>query len=197
VKNYKDSRVLHFIRNTILKVIDFFHPPFRRWIPIQTFRYLACGGGVTVLGLLLFFISYNYLIPPYLQTRIVNGKSEEVLPLGDGLTMTRYIAAYVVSFVVGFPVGFFLSKFVVFQESHLKGRVQLFRYATLQFLNIVLNYYLLHFFAGWCGFWATPSQTLTTAILAVFSYFFQRHISFRAKKDPEIMGIPAIEEEEA
>jgi len=197
VKNYKDSRVLHFIRSTILKVIDFFHPPFRRWIPIQTFRYLACGGGVTVLGLLLFFISYNYLIPPYLQTRIVNGKSEEVLPLGDSLTMTRYIAAYVVSFVVGFPVGFFLSKFVVFQESHLKGRVQLFRYATLQFLNIVLNYYLLHFFAGWCGFWATPSQTLTTAILAVFSYFFQRHISFRAKKDPAIMGIPAIEEEEA
>lgn len=197
MKNYRDSRKLNFVRNTILKVIDFFHPPFRRWIPVQTFRYLACGGGVTLLGLFLFFISYNYLLPPYLQTRIINGKSEEVLPLSDSITMTRYIAAYVISFLIGFPVGFFLSKFVVFQESHLKGRVQLFRYATLQFLNIVLNYYLLHFFAGWCGFWATPSQTLTAAILAVFSYFFQRHISFRAKKDPAIMGIPAIEEEEA
>ncbi|WP_118977009.1 GtrA family protein [Taibaiella koreensis] len=197
MKHYRDSRKLNFARNIILKVIDFFHPPFSRWIPIQTFRYIACGGSVTVLGLLLFFIGYNYILPPYLVTRVINGKSEEVLPLGESLTMTRYIGAYVISFMIGFPVGFFLSKFVVFQESHLKGRVQLFRYATLQFVNIVLNYYLLHFFAGWCGFWATPSQTLTTAILAVFSYFFQRHISFRTKKDPAIMGIPAIEEEKA
>ncbi|RYF95911.1 MAG: GtrA family protein, partial [Chitinophagaceae bacterium] len=102
-----------------------------------------------------------------------------------------------ISFMISFPTGFFLSKFVVFQESHLKGRVQLFRYATLQVLAIVMNYYLLHFLAGWCNFWATPSQTITSAVIAVFSYFFQRHISFRAKKDPAIMGMPAIEEEKA
>lgn len=196
MKHYRDSRKLNFIRNTILKVIDFFHPLFRKWIPIQTFRYIACGGSVTVLGLVVFFISYNYLLTPYIHTRLVNGKEEEAVLIA-GISMTRYIAAYVLSFLVGFPTGFFLSKFVVFQESHLKGRVQLFRYATLQFLNILLNYYMLHFFAGWCGFWATPSQTLTTALLAVFSYFFQRHISFRTKKDPAIMGIPAIEEEKA
>jgi putative flippase GtrA len=196
VKHYKESRKLNFVRNTILKVIDFFHPLFRRWIPIQTFRYIACGGGVTVLGLFIFFVSYNFLLEPYVHVEMIAGKTEEVVVIG-GINMTRYIAAYIMSFLVGFPTGFFLSKFVVFQESHLKGRVQLFRYATLQFLNIVMNYYLLHFFAGWCGFWATPSQTLTTAIIAVFSYFFQRHISFRTKKDPAIIGIPAIEEEEA
>lgn len=196
MKNYKESRKFNFVRNTILKVIDFFHPPFKKWIPVQTFRYIACGGGVTVLGLFVFFISYNFLLPPYIHTEIVNNRKEELVSFYF-FSMNRYIAAYVISFCVGFPTGFFLSKFVVFQESHLKGRVQLFRYATLQFLNIVLNYFLLHFFAGWCGFWATPSQTLTTALIAVFSYFFQRHISFRTKKDPEIMGIPAIEEEKA
>ncbi len=110
--------------------------------------------------------------------------------------MTRYIAAYVVSFLVGFPIGFFLSKFVVFQESHLKGRVQLFRYAALQGLNIILNYTLLHFFAGWCGFWATPSQTLTTALIAVFSYFFQRHVSFRTKKQSAPAGMHIEQEEQ-
>ncbi len=196
MKNYKESRKFNFVRNTILKVIDFFHPPFKKWIPVQTFRYIACGGGVTVLGLFVFFISYNFLLPPYIHTEIVNNRKEELVSFYF-FSMNRYIAAYVISFCVGFPTGFFLSKFVVFQESHLKGRVQLFRYATLQFLNIVLNYFLLHFFAGWCGFWATPSQALTTALIAVFSYFFQRHISFRTKKDPEIMGIPAIEEEKA
>jgi len=184
VKHYSESRKLAFVKNTILNTIDFFHPLAKRWIPIQTFRYIACGGSVTVLGLLIYFLSYNYLL------------KTELIQIGP-FQMTRYIAAYVISFCISFPIGFFLSKFVVFQESHLKGRVQLFRYATLQGINIGLNYILLHFFAGWCGFWATPSQTITTALLAIFSYFFQRHISFRSRKDPAIIGIPAIEEEKA
>src|SRR5690606_1585145 len=147
-------------------------------MPIETYRYAACGGGVTVLGLLAYFLSYNFLF------------TTQTVTLGP-VTMTRYIAAYVFSFCVSFPVGFFLSKFIVFQKSHLKGRIQLFRYAVLQVLNVALNYFLLHFFAGFLGFWATPSQTLTSAIIAVFSYFFQRHISFRTKKDPVIVGIPS------
>ena len=182
MKHYRDSRKFNFIRDTILNVIDFFHPPFSKWIPLQTFRYLACGGGVTVLGLFIYFISYNYLL------------HEEVINFW-GINMTRYIAAYVISFLISFPIGFFLSKFVVFQESHLKGRIQLFRYAALQGFNIILNYSLLHFFAGWCGFWATPSQTITTAIIAVFSYFFQRHVSFRTKKQPAAMGLQMEQEE--
>ena len=184
VRHYSESRTIAFIRNTLLSIIDFFYPLVKKWIPVQTFRYIACGGGVTVLGLLVYFVAYNFL----LHTDVIN--------IGS-FKMARYIGAYVISFCISFPIGFFLSKFVVFQESHLRGRVQLFRYATLQGINIVLNYALLHFFAGWCGFWATPSQTLTTALLAFFSYFFQRHISFRTKKDPAIVGIPAIEEEHA
>ena len=184
MKHYSESRTIAFVRNTLLSIIDFFYPLVKKWIPVQTFRYIACGGGVTVLGLFIYFVCYNYV----LKTDMVNVGSFQ---------MNRYIAAYVMSFCISFPIGFFLSKFVVFQESHLRGRVQLFRYATLQGINIGLNYVLLHFFAGYCGFWATPSQTLTTALIAVFSYFFQRHISFRTKKDPAIMGIPAIEEEQA
>lgn len=194
MKHYKDSRKINFIKNLILKVIDFFHPPFKKWIPLQTFRYIACGGSTTVLGLLVFFLAYNFLLEPYLYVEYKDGVANDVVNFW-GLTFTRYIAAYIVSFFVSFPVGFFLSKFVVFQESHLKGRIQLFRYLVLQFLNIVMNYGLLHFFVGWCGFWATPSQMATTVIIAFFSYFFQRYISFRTQKDPKIIGMPAIEEE--
>lgn len=165
----------------MLKIIDFFYPPFRKFIPIQTFRYLSCGGGVTVLGLFIFFISHHFLLIPFLHTEMIAGQTEEWISVGP-ISMTRYIAAYVVSLVINFPIGFFLSKFVVFQESQLKGRIQLFRYASLQILNIIFNYGLLHFFVGYCGFWATPSQTLTAVILAIFSYFFQRYVSFRAPK---------------
>src|SRR5690606_35178291 len=98
-----------------------------------------------------------------------------------GLAITRYIAAYLLSFCISFPLGFFLSKFVVFQDSSLKGRIQLFRYGLLQGLNIIINWAHLHFFAGFLGFWATPSQALATIFIAIFSYFFQRYFTFRIK----------------
>ena len=175
------STKFDFISNTILKIIDFFYPLFRKVLPLQTFRYLACGGGLTVTSLLIFFISYNFILPPFVHTEVTADKREEWITIG-GLSITRYIAAYLVSLATTFPIGFFLSKYVVFQESHLKGRIQLFRYASLQLLNIGTNYYLLHFLVGWCGFWATPSQTLSAALIAVFSYFFQKYVSFRSVK---------------
>lgn len=150
-------------------------------MPIQTYRYAVCGGSVTVLGLIAYFIAYNFILD-----------SDYVYFWG--FTMTRYIAAYVLSFCVSFPIGFFLSKFVVFSESQLKGRIQLFRYGILQILNIGINWSLLHLFAGYFGFWATPSQTLTTIILAVFSYFFQRNVSFRTTKGREVPS-PTLENE--
>ena len=171
----------NFLSKKILAVIDFFHPPFKKLIPLQTFRYLACGGGLTVTSLLIFFISYNFILSPFVHPEIAADKTEEWITVG-GISITRYISAYLISLFTTFPIGFFLSKYVVFQESQLKGRIQLFRYATLQLLNIGTNYYLLHFLVGYCGFWATPSQTLSAALIAIFSYFFQKYVSFRSVK---------------
>ena len=181
MKSYKDNKHINIIRSAIIWFIDLFYPPFKKWIPIRTFRYVACGGTVTLIGLFAYFLSYNYL----LKGQYVNV---------GGLSITRYIAAYILSFCISFPIGFFLSKFVVFQESDLKGRVQLFRYGMLQGLNILLNWLLLHFFVGFLGFWATPSQTLTTMIIACFSYFFQRNISFKIK-NPKTVFLVSDEKE--
>lgn len=53
---------LHFfIRNLILQTVDLFYPLFRRFMPLQTFRYAACGGFNTVLDISLFFIAYNFI----------------------------------------------------------------------------------------------------------------------------------------
>ncbi|WP_158606010.1 GtrA family protein [Taibaiella sp. KBW10] len=154
----------------IIQVIDFFYfPVFHRYISVQTFRYAACGGGNAVFNLLMFYVGNNYIF------------TEEVIAVG-AFSMTRYIAAFVFALLFSFPVGFVLNKFVVFQQSHLKGRVQLFRYAMITIFSVVANYGLLHFFAGYCGFWATPSQALTTVILSITSYFAQMYFSFRTKK---------------
>lgn len=162
------------LRSWILKTLDFFYPLFKRLLPRQTYHYLACGGGVAVSGLIVYFLSYNFLLKPGLLVHF------------GPFVLNRYIAAYVISFCISFPLGFFLSKFVVFPGSYLKGRVQLFRYAGMQFLNIFLNWAMLHFFAGFLGFRATPSQALISVILAGISYFFQRYISFRGSHLVEI-----------
>lgn len=157
------------VRNILLSVIDFFHKPFERWIDRQTFRYLACGGSNTVLDIFIYFISYNFIL----------AKQPLKTPF---ITISPHIAAFMISFSVSFPLGFALSKYVVFTESNLKGRVQLFRYALLVSMCILLNYVFLKFFVEWCHFYPTPSKVLTTAIVAVFSYISQRNFTFKVKE---------------
>ncbi len=157
-------------KNFIIQIIDFFYfPIFRKYIPLQTFRYAACGGGNAVLNIVLYSLSFNLIF------------KDEIFHLFGLVPMTDYIAAFVFALAFTFPIGFILNKFVVFQASHLKGRVQLFRYALVTGLSILGNYLLLHFFVGVCGFWATPSQILTTIILSVSSYIAQNYFTFRTK----------------
>ncbi|HLU17857.1 MAG TPA: GtrA family protein [Edaphocola sp.] len=155
----------------IIQIIDFFYfPIFRKFVPLQTFRYAACGGGNALLNLALYWFSYNFMFKGSLYYLL------GIIPMND------YIAAFMFALCFTFPLGFLLNKFVVFQGSHLKGRVQLFRYGLVTAMSILGNYLLLHFFAGICGFWATPSQALTTIILSITSYLAQNYFSFRSKK---------------
>lgn len=158
-------------KTLIIQIIDFFYfPIFHKFIPLQTFRYAACGGGNALLSILLYSLSYNLWF------------KGSIYHLFGTIPMNDYIAAFVFQLSITFPLGFILNKFVVFQSSHLKGRVQLFRYALVTGMSILGNYFLLHFFAGVLNFWATPSQALTTAILALSSYFAQNYFTFRSNK---------------
>ena len=157
------------VRNIILAIIDFFHRPFARWIDKQTFRYLACGGSNTVLDVLIYAISYNFIL------------GKEMIHMGL-VTIAPHIAAFLISFSISFPLGFALSKYVVFTESNLRGRIQLFRYALLVSMCILLNYFFIKLFVEWCGFYPTPSKILTTAIVAIFSYISQRNFTFKVKE---------------
>ena len=167
-------------KNIILSVIDFFYPPFSRWIDPLTFRYLACGGGNTVLDIILYSISYNF---------ILDKQAIHVL----GITITPHIAAFLNSFVISFPLGFILSKYIVFTHSNLQGRVQLFRYALLVSTCILLNYVFLKLFVEWFHFYPTIAKILTTIIVAVFSYISQRNFTFKVKDE---VVVPVLDQDE-
>ncbi|WP_276132497.1 GtrA family protein [Polluticoccus soli] len=161
--------MLSSAKNIVLAFIDFFHAPFSRWINLQTFRYLACGGTNTVLGIFLYWLCYHHIV-------------EEQAILIGGLTITPHISAFLLSFSISFPAGFILAKYVVFPESNLKGRIQLFRYALLVGMCVLLNYIFLKIFVEWFGLYPTLAYVLTNAIVAVFSYISQRNFTFKVKE---------------
>ena len=136
---------------------------------LQTFRDRACGGGNTLFSIFLYSFSYHFVV------------RKSVIHIG-ALSITPHISAFLISFVVGFPVGFMLSKYVVFPDSTLRGRIQLFRYGLLVGMCVLLNYIFLKIFVEWCGFFPTPSYVLTTAIVAIFSYVSQRNFTFKVKE---------------
>jgi putative flippase GtrA len=172
--------VLRFVRHIVLSIIDFFHRPFARWIDHQTFRYLSCGASGAALNIAVYFVSYHYWFHEQdVQTpfTVIRGA----------------VAASIVAFCISTPYGFTMSRYIVFPESTLKGRVQLFRYLMTVAACAVLTYFFVPFFHYTCGIYATPSNVLTNIVVAFFSYAVQRFFTFKVKPDPAA-GIMGVEE---
>jgi putative flippase GtrA len=155
----------------IINIIDFFYPPFRSLMDRKTFRYLACGGGNTLLDIVLYFISYNFIL------------DKRVIHLPMNIAISPHIGAFIMAFMVTFPIGFMLMRHVVFNDSILRGRVQLVRYIMMVAVCILLNYIFLKLFVEQFHFYPTVAKILTTMIVVVFSYLTQRHFTFKAAKE--------------
>jgi putative flippase GtrA len=157
------------MKDSITTFIDFFHPPFRKFIDTKTFRYLACGSANTGLDILLSIVCFKFIL------------KEQVLEIPIlGLAMKAHVAAFLMSFTVTFPLGFMLMRHVVFTDSILRGRVQLARYFTLVMINILLNYIFLKLFFEYFHLKFTLAKIITTVIIVIFSYLIQRHFTFKS-----------------
>lgn len=122
-----------------------------------------------MLDILLYFISYNYIL------------DKKVVHLGS-IAISPHIGAFIVAFSISFPVGFWLMRSIVFTDSTLRGRVQLFRYFLLVAICIMMNYVFLKLFVEQWHIYPTPSKMLTTIIVVSFSYLTQKHFTFRVEK---------------
>ncbi len=162
------------IRNFILPAIDFFYPLFKRLMPVQTFRYAVSGTANTFLGLLAYYITYKY---------ILQGRDFDF----GFYAFKSHVAALFVSFVISFIVGFFLMKYVVFDDSKMRGHVQMLRYLMVCLFNLVLNYVLLKIAVEMWHIYPVFAQVGTTVIVIVFSYLAQRHFTFKKAAEPSYL----------
>ena len=156
------------MRKLALKIIDFFYPPFRKWFSIGTFRYLVSGGFTAAAGIIAYFVIYNFIL------------HQEDIQIGHYL-ITAPIAALGLEAVFTFLLGFGLNKYLVFTRSNLRGRVQMFRYAMIFGTNIFLNYALMKILVEAFHIYPSIAKAFITIILAIFSYFSQKHFSFKIK----------------
>lgn len=152
----------------IERFVMWFYPPFKRFMPEQTFKYAATGGMNTALDIFLYFIFYNFVL------------DKEMVDLGF-YAISPHIAAFLMSFTITFPIGFLLAKFISFPGSYLRKRIQLFRYGMSVMGSIILNYIFIKLFVEVFAWYPTPSKMVTTLIVIVFSYTAQKYFTFRTE----------------
>ncbi len=161
--------LLSKIRNLINRIIDWFYPPFRRFIPIETFRYAASGGANLILDITLYFLVFHFVL------------HQQNLNLGF-VVISPHIAAFLIVFPITFTTGFMLAKYITFTQSPLRGKKQLFRYGLGVGGSIFLNYILLKLFVEYLHIYPTPSKMITTVIVVVYSYLVQKFFTFKTGK---------------
>lgn len=160
--NLKDQ----YRSNLFIRTIEWFYPPFRKFIPPETFRYAASGGLNTALDIFLYFVFYNFIL------------DKQVVDLGF-VAISPYIAAFIFVFPITFATGFLLAKYVTFLDSPLRGKVQLIRYGISVGGSILLNYICLKIFVEYLLIWPTVSKMITTVIVVIYSYLIQRYFTFK------------------
>jgi putative flippase GtrA len=157
-------------KDKIIAFIDFFYPPFKKFMPEQTFRYAACGGSNTLLGLAVFSFFHEIVF----RGRIF---------YFDFFALKPHTASNTISFIITLVAGFLMMKYIVFTDSNLRGRIQFFRYFLSAVFNFVISTLLLKLFVEVLNLHAVFSQVVITCIIIVISYLSQKHFSFKVKQE--------------
>ena len=172
-------KIESFAERLLIRIIDFFYPPFRKFIPLELFRYGVCGGLNLALEWVLYYVFYHF---------VFHGK---LFSLGF-VTFTPHIAAFVFKFPITFLTGFWMARHISFSGSSLRGRTQIVRYLLVTLANILINYAGLKLFVEIFQWWPTVSYVIISIICVTFSYLSNKYYSFRKNKKTD--GQPSVDQ---
>ena len=160
------NKILTKTGREIQKMVDFTYPFFRRFMPLQMYRYAACGGANSLFDISLYFMLYNFVFKDSLH------------PVGP-LTFSSHIATLIVVSPITTLTGFLLQKYVTFTASELKSATQLFRYILVFLVNLLINYAGLKIMVDGLHFFPTPSKLVIIIITVILSYIGQKKFTFK------------------
>lgn len=166
-------KIFEKIGSWIIIVIDFFYPPFSKYITRQFFRYGATGAANLMFDWILYFFIFNYVL------------QKHMLYLGI-VTLSSHIATLAIKFPITLTTGFLLQKYVTFTESTNRGQEQLFRYYLIAFINLGLVYLGLKLFVDVLHFFPSIANAIVSILVTIFSYFSQKKFTFKTGNKQEI-----------
>ena len=123
-----------------------------------------------MLNIAIYSLSLNFIL------------HKEDIRIAGLMTITARVMAYIIAFSISFPMGFVLSRHIVFPESNLHGRVQLFRYGVTTVLFNVITYLMIKLFDGVSFLHLIPptiSYVFITLFVSALSYVLQRVYTFK------------------
>jgi putative flippase GtrA len=152
----------------IRTIIDFFYPPFQKYMTLKVFRYGFTGTVNLFFDWFLYFLIYNFVL------------HHQMLNLGI-VTLSSHIATMAIKIPIVLISGFLLQKYITLSYSSLRGRIQLFRYSTVFLINLVINYLGLKILVDILEFWPTPSNMIVSILTIFISYFSQKYYTFKTQ----------------
>jgi putative flippase GtrA len=163
------KNLMQQIAQLFRSILLYFKNTFKiKFLTEQTYLYAACGGLNLLWDLSIRFVVYHF---------ILHGQ----ILVTSFYTFSPDIASFLVAFPCSFVTGFFMSKYVVWTQSNLKGRKQLARYFMVVMLCFALNVGFIKLFSTVFGFYFLPSALLAAVFVIATSYLLQRFFSFKVK----------------
>jgi putative flippase GtrA len=160
------KRIFEKTGGWLTTVVDFFYPPFSKYMTLQFFRYGVTGVANMAFDWVLYFITFHFIF------------TNDVVYVAF-IPISSYIAAMLLVFPITFSSGFLLQKYVTFSASEIRGRVQATRYLSVVVANLLLNYLGLKLLVDFLHFFHTPSKMIVTIVTTMFSYFSQKKFTFK------------------
>lgn len=161
--NYRVARVA-------AQCVDMFYiKPVRRFVSRELFRYVFCGGINLLIGWLIYYVVFHFVVVGrYIDLGIV--------------IMSPHIQSLFIQFPFTFAIGFWLNKYVAFDYSPIRGKIQLARYVGTVGVSFGIKYILLKLFVEVLGIFPTVSNVIADFFNAVFSYLMQKYFTFRRRQ---------------
>lgn len=150
------------------RLIDLFYvKPLRRLVPHETFRYAATGGLNMALDVAIYFVMFHY---------VLQKQDTSIFGL---VVVSAPVMAFAVAFAATFVTGFWLTRTLAFGGSKLCGATQLFRYAQVVALNLLVNYLGIKLLVDIWDLFPTPSYLFLKFVTIAVSYVASKYYTFR------------------
>lgn len=131
-------------------------------------RYIISGGLATAVDIIVYFITYNFII-----------RKKDILI--NSTTISGHIASLIVSYSFGMFVNFIITRYFVFTNTNTKKRVQIPKYILVSGIVFLCNYAMMKMLVDGLKLYPTPARIFSAAMVAFVSYFIHKYFTFKIK----------------